>query len=256
MTAFLQSDAFSALPNIRHGFFTRSGGVSQGLYASLNCAHGTGDDHAHVDENFRRIAQALGARHVLKAWQVHGTGVAIAREAWTLEERPRADAIVTAIPGMAVGVTTADCAPVLLADVEAGVAAAAHAGWKGALAGIIGETVLAMESLGARRERIAAVIGPAIQQASYEVSVPFREAFMAEDGDNARFFIASEREGHFRFDLPGFVRLRLEQAKLSRNNLLARDTCFEEDAFFSYRRATLRNEPAYGCQFSAIMVSP
>lgn len=253
---FLESEALKALPGIRHGFFTRHGGTSEGLFSSLNCAHGTGDDHARVEENFRRIAGALRVRenHVLKCRQVHGVEVATATAPWALESRPKADAIVTTIPGLAIGITTADCVPVLFADAENRVIATAHAGWKGALAGILEATLAAMEALGARREHITAAIGPAIQQASYEVDDAFYQGFKAESVENTRFFIPSHRPQHHRFDLPGYVEAKLRASGISRVNLLARDTALEENTFFSYRRATLRGEKFYGCQLSAIVM--
>lgn len=250
---FLQSGILQH-PGIAHGFFTRQGGVSEGIFASLNCAHGTGDEAARVDENFRRIGAHLGADHVLKAYQVHGADTIIATAPWLLEDRPKADAVATNIPGLAVCVTTADCAPVLLADADAGVAAAAHAGWKGALAGIVESAVAAMESLGAQRERIRAAIGPCIQQSSYEVGPEFHERFTAASTAYARFFLPAARADHWMFNLPAFVANQLEKSQINHVNILANDTCFEEDAFFSNRRATLRGEKAYGCQLSAIMV--
>ncbi len=242
------------LPGISHGFFTRKDGISEGIFASLNCAHGTGDDPGCVNENMRRIGAHLGTEAPLKAWQVHGADTVIATAAWQFEDRPKADAIVTNVPGLSISVTTADCAPVLLADAEAGVVGAAHAGWKGALAGIVESVVASMESLGARRLHIRAAIGPCIRQQSYEVGPEFYERFTAASTAHARFFLPAARAGHWMFDLPSFVAHQLEKSQINHVNMLANDTCFEEDTFFSNRRATLRGEKAYGCQLSAIMV--
>jgi len=247
----------SALPGVRHGFFTRSGGISTGLYASLNCAYGTGDDPVHIAENLRRANDALGISEtsLCKAHQVHSAKVITATEAWTRENAPQADAIVTATPGLAVGVTTADCLPILLADGKNRVIAAAHAGWKGALGGVIEATLDAMRQLGASLPDIVAAIGPGIAQGSYEVGSEFRDRFMQEDSGNQLYFIHGARPGHYLFDLKAYAKDRLRDAGVAHINVLAHDTCLEENTFFSYRRTTLRGESAYGCQLSAIVLT-
>jgi len=244
----------AAQPGIAHGFFTRHGGVSPGIYASLNCAYGTGDAPDHIAENLRRATETLGVGEtsLCKAHQVHSATVITATEAWVRDVAPQADAIVTATPGLAVGVTTADCLPILMADAKAHVVAAAHAGWKGTLGGIIEATLGAMQALGACAENIIAAIGPGIAQGSYEVGNEFRDRFLQEDSGNQLYFIHGARPGHYLFDLKACAKDRLRDAGISHINVLAHDTCLEENTFFSYRRATLRGESAYGCQLSAI----
>ena len=192
-------------PGIRHGFFGRQGGVSTGIYGSLNCGPGSKDAPEAVRENRARVARRLGAAHLLSLYQVHGAEVIEVRETWDEATRPRCDAMVTDRPGLALGALAADCGPILFAEAEAGVIGAAHAGWRGALAGVADATVAAMERLGARRERIAAVLGPTIAQASYEVGAEFPAPFLAQDRDNARFFAPGARPGKFQFDLPGYI---------------------------------------------------
>ncbi|MCX8133816.1 MAG: peptidoglycan editing factor PgeF [Roseococcus sp.] len=235
-----------ALP-VRHGFFTRRGGVSAGAYASLNCGPRSGDDPAHVAENRARAARALGAapERLVGLRQVHG---AVVVEADPLQATPpEADALVTDRPGLALGIVTADCAPVLLADAEAGVIGAAHAGWRGAVAGVLEATVAAMERLGARRARIAAVIGPCIAQASYEV----RQDLRAAVGD-PRFFAPGRDAAHFQFDLAAYCAHRL--AGIGRVEAMGLDTLAEEGRFFSHRRRTLAGGGPLGHQLSAIML--
>jgi polyphenol oxidase len=249
----LQAAALAALGGVRHAFFTREGGVSGGLYASLNGGQGSDDAAAHVNENRARMAAALAVTpsHFITAYQVHSPDVVVAEEPWTRETRPRADAIVTRVPNLGVGVSTADCGPVLLADAEARVIGAAHAGWRGALAGVIEATVAAMERLGAQRPRIVAAIGPMIRQPNYEVGPELVARFRAADPDNARFFAPSAREGHAMFDLAGYVAARLAAAGIERVEDLA--LCTYGDArFYSYRRATHRGEPDYGRHINAI----
>ena len=245
--------ALDAQP-IRHGFFTREGGVSSGIFASLNCGLGSSDDPAHVQENRRRAMAALGlaADRLATVFQVHSAAVATAEAVWPLSERPRADALVTRRPGIALGILTADCAPVLFADTVAGVIGAAHAGWRGALSGVLEATVAAMAALGAEHRRIAAGIGPAIQQASYEVGPEFPAPFLAEDPSNAAFFRAAPRAGHFHFDLTGYAARKLERLGLSRIERAPGDTAADAARFFSYRRSCLRQEPDYGRALSAI----
>ena len=249
----LQAAALAALKGVRHAFFTREGGVSGGLYASLNGGQGSDDAAAHVNENRARMAAALGVTpsHFLTAYQVHSPGVVVAEKPWTRETRPQADAIVTRVPNLAIGVSTADCGPVLLADAEARVIGAAHAGWRGALTGVIAATVAAMERLGAQRPRIIAVIGPMIRQPNYEVGPELVARFRAADPDNARFFAPSAREGHAMFDLAGYVAARLAAAGVARIEDLK--LCTYGDArFYSYRRSTHRAEPDYGRHINAI----
>lgn len=240
------------LDGTRHGFLGRRGGVSTGLVAGLNAGLGSGDDPAAIAENRRRALVAVAPdAQLVTVFQVHSPEVVVATAAWPDETRPRADAVVTDRPGLALGILTADCAPVLLADAEAGVIGAAHAGWKGAIAGVTDATVAAMESLGARRGRITAVVGPCIAQASYEVDAGFRARFVATDPDNERFFVAG-RPGHAQFDLPGYVTHRLTHFGIGKVEALALDTRELADRFYSFRRATLAGEPDYGRQISLI----
>ncbi|MBI1180872.1 MAG: peptidoglycan editing factor PgeF [Alphaproteobacteria bacterium] len=241
-------------PHVQHGFFTRRGGVSTGLYASLNCGTGSADEPASVAENRRLAAELLGvsANVLCTVYQVHGRDVVFVTKPWSADNRPKADAMVTRSPGLAIGVLAADCAPVLFADPIARVVAAAHAGWQGAFKGVIEATVQAMRRLGARQSQIQAAIGPCIAQRSYEVGPDFHTRFMARDESFESFFMPSGRPGHFCFDLPGFVESRLLAAGVRQVERLDRDTYAEPDYFYSYRRATHRGEPDYGRQLSAI----
>ncbi len=241
------------LKKIRHGFFTRQGGVSDGIYASLNCGPGSGDDLAKVMENRARVAQALGGA-LVTAYQIHSNKAIIVEKPWEMMAAPQADALVTKTPGIALGVLTADCLPILLADEKARVIAAVHAGWKGAFDGVIDAAVDAMVKLGASVENIIAAIGPGIAQKSYEIGPEFHGRFLQQSIENANYFAESARAGHYLFDLAAYARGRLARAGVSRVNSLARDTCSEENAFFSYRRATLRKESAYGRQVSVIVL--
>lgn len=238
---------------VRHGFFTRQGGVSQGLYASLNTGVGSSDDPAAVAENRRRIAAHMGGGpdDLAACYQIHSALARVADGPWN-GERPEGDATVTATPGVICAVLTADCAPVLLADPDAGVVAAAHAGWKGALGGIIHSTVAAMQALGADPRRTVAVIGPCIAQASYEVGADFQERFEHHDPGSDRFFIAGDSADKRRFDLPGFVLWRLEQAGIGQAAWTGHDTPADAEQFFSNRRAHLNGEPDFGRLMSAI----
>jgi YfiH family protein len=241
------------LEGVPHGFLGRRGGVSRGDVAGLNVGPGSGDDPLVIAENRARAVGAVqpGAR-LVTVYQVHSAHCVVAGdELWTDEERPRADALVTDRPGVLLGVLTADCAPVLLADREAGVVGAAHAGWKGAIGGVTDSTIAAMESLGASAARIVAAIGPCIARQSYEVDEGFRARFCADDGANARFFEAG-RKGHHQFDLEGYVAARLESAGIVAVERMGLDTYADPDRFFSYRRATHRGEPAYGREISLI----
>jgi polyphenol oxidase len=241
-----------ALGEVPHGFFGRRGGVSEGVCAGLNVGHGSGDDPERVAEN-RRLAVAAVApgAQLVTVYQVHSADAVVVREPWAHDERPKADAIVTDRPGLALGILTADCAPVLLADPEAGVIGAAHAGWKGALSGVLEGAVAAMETLGARRARILAAVGPCIGRKSYEVDEGFLQRFLAQDDQNDLYF-SPGRPGRHQFDLEGYVLARLAYAGVRRIEALGIDTYADEDRFFSYRRATHRAEPAYGRQLSLI----
>ena len=252
----IEAPELAGLDGIRHGFFTRRGGASSGIYASLNCGYGSDDDRACVAENRARAAAVMNSAPdaLVTAYQVHGTDVAVVETAWKPGDAPHADAMVTTRPQIALGVLTADCAPVLFADDQAGVIGACHAGWRGALAGITDETVAAMERLGAGRERIRAAIGPCIGQNSYEVGPEFPQPFLDQDGNNRKFFTAATRDGHFMFDLAGYVMSRLTSAGLAAAGTCGMDSCADEDHLFSYRRATLRGEPDFGRGLSAIVL--
>lgn len=243
--------------NVRHAFFTRQGGVSEGIYESLNAGLGSDDDVAAVTENRRRIAAHfdLPGEALNTVYQVHGRNAVQVEGPWLDDSPPQADAMVTNRPGVVLGILTADCAPVLFADADAGIVGAAHAGWKGALAGVLEATVTAMEALGASRGSIAACVGPTIAQKSYEVGPEFPEPFLADDAVNKVFFRPSERDGHFMFDLPGYAVRALKRLEIGLVENLGRDTCAEDEDFFSYRRATKRGEPDYGRCLSAIAVT-
>lgn len=249
----ITASSLDRLGGVRHGFFTREGGVSGGIYASLNCGYGSDDRPDHVTENRARVAGAVevAADALLTVYQVHSPGVVTVTETWRPEDAPKADAMVTDRPGIALGVLAADCAPVLFADAQAGVVGAAHAGWKGAIGGVVEATVAAMQELGAARTRIIAAIGPCIAQASYEVGAEFRARFVAEDATHERFFADGARPDHYQFDLPGFVRSRLEGAGIAAVETVARDT-YANETLFSYRRTTHRGEPDYGRNLSVI----
>ena len=246
-----QLDAFAA-NGIRHGFFTRAGGVSTGIYAGLNVGQGSDDDAANVAENRRRVAQwmGVGPARLLTAHQVHSPDVVVVDTPFD-GERPRADALVTDRPGLALGVLAADCGPVLFAEPQARIVGAAHAGWKGAFTGVLESTIDAMEKLGAARDRIVAVLGPSISATAYEVGPEFVERFVSADGDNERWFSPSTRAGHAMFDLNGYTVERLNRAGVN-GSQLGLCTYADEDRFFSYRRTTHRAEIDYGRQISAI----
>jgi len=256
--SILSDDRLAATTGVRHGFFTRRGGVSEGLFASLNCGPGSADAPERVRENRARAAAALGARPeaLLSGHQVHGRDIRVVDRPWPADERPRVDGLVTARPGVVLGILTADCAPVLFADAAAGVIGAAHAGWRGALGGVLDSTVDAMECLGAHRADMIAAVGPCIGHTSYEVGADFAEPFLAEDASNAMFFAPAARAGHRMFALPGYVVSKLARIGVGSVRAVGADTCAEEADFFSYRRATLRGEPSYGRNLSAIMIGP
>lgn len=251
------AQALDAIGHVRHGFFTREGGHSRGIYTSLNCGYGSGDDPDRVAENRAIVAEELevASDGLMTVWQWHSADVHVAQEPWDVHHPPKADAMVTNVPGMALGALTADCTPVLFADRDQPVIGVAHAGWKGALAGVIAATLEAMEGLGAVRERVAAAIGPTISQANYEVGPEFQARFVAADPRHARFFRPSERADHFMFDLPGYVRSDLERQGLASIEDVALCTYADEARFFSYRRATHAGEPDYGRQISAIAIA-
>ena len=251
----LTSPLLAALPGVRHAFFTRRGGVSTGLFASLNLGVGSGDDAAAVAENRRRAAGVfgIGPEAIRTGYQIHSTRVVMAEDAGQ-PDRPRADAVATRQAGLACGALAADCAPVLLAEPEARVVAAVHAGWRGALDGVVASAVEAMAALGARPARMVAVVGPCIAQASYEVGLEFLEAFVTREAASERFFIPGAAADKRQFDLPGFVLSRLEAAGVGASEWIGRDTCAEEDLFFSNRRAFRRGEGDYGRLMSAIML--
>ena len=249
----LASPLLSAIPGLRHAFFTREGGVSGGLYDSLNGGIGSNDDPAHVAENRRRMAEemAVTPSHFLSVHQIHSPDAAVATGPWRGPARPRADAIVTRTEGLSIGVTAADCGPILLVDPGARVIGAAHAGSKGALTGIVESTVEAMERLGAERAGIVAAIGPLIRQHSYEVGGEFVERFVEADAENAPFFLPAPREGHAMFDLAGYIRMRLEDAGVLMIDDIGVDT-YSDERFYSYRRSVHRKEPDYGRHVHAI----
>ncbi|UCI28350.1 peptidoglycan editing factor PgeF [Mesorhizobium sp. B2-8-5] len=250
----VRSPLLEKAQGMRHGYFTRIGGVSDGIYRGLNIGTGSSDDQTLVAENRRRVADWMGvpADHLLTAHQVHSPDVIVAREPFA-GPRPKADAIVTDRPGIAIGASTADCGPVLFADAEARIIGAAHAGWKGAFTGVLENTILAMEGLGARRERIVAVLGPSIGPDNYEVGPEFVARFVEADADNPRYFRPSTTAGHSMFDLNQYTVDRLRKAGVTAEGL-GRCTYAEEDLFYSYRRTTHRKEADYGRQVSAIVL--
>jgi polyphenol oxidase len=250
----IQARSLSALAGIRHGFFTRAGGVSQGIYASLNGGFGSHDRPDRVAENRARMAAALGMRaeHLLTAYQTHSADVVTAEAPWSPVTRPRADAIVTRTPGLAIGVTTADCGPVLFADADAGVIGAAHAGWRGALDGVIEAVIEALLALGAARERLVAALGPMIRQPNYEVGPEFVARFAAAEGGNRDFFKPTERPEHALFDLAGYITARLRRNGIRHIEDIGRCTYGSPAEFFSYRASCHRGEPDYGRHLNAI----
>ena len=253
----LTAGNLSSANGIRHGFFTRQGGVSGGVYASLNCGLGSDDARDNVLENRRRVAAHLGSDRgaVLTVHQIHSATALIVDQPFAAQNAPRADALVTRTPGLVVGALAADCTPVLFADPEAGIVAAAHAGWRGAVAGILEATLSAMIEIGAERERIRAAIGPTIHQPNYQVGPEFEDEFLSYSADNKRFFTRAEAGARAHFDLPGFCRARIGAAAIASCQDIGRCTYGDESLFFSYRRKTHRDETDYGRQISAIVVS-
>lgn len=252
----IQADSLSRLDGIAHGFFMRQGGVSQGIYGSLNCGPGSRDDRACVAENRARVAGVLGTapERLLTCYQVHSADAVVATAPWTFEGMPKADAIVTATPGLAVGALAADCAPVLFADPSARVVAAAHAGWKGALTGIVESTVAAMVKLGARRENIRGVLGPCIGPGAYEVGPEFEARFAEAGIDTVRYFRRPSSDARPYFDLPSFVMDRLRETGIGHLENATACTYADDARFFSYRRTTHRRQEDYGRQISAIVL--
>ncbi|MCF6329025.1 MAG: peptidoglycan editing factor PgeF [Henriciella sp.] len=261
----------STLPNVAHGFFGRRGGVSTGLYDSLNIGAGSGDDARAIRTNRERLSNAIGAQHLLSCFQIHSTKVVRVTKPWTT--RPQADAMVTNRPGIALCILTADCVPILFADASAGIIGAAHAGWKGAMGGVAQATIEAMEALGAERSNITAAIGPAIQQTSYEVGAEFRDAFVNADQANAKFFTCDQEVEQnspeqdpsrseaargsgtkIHFDLTGYVQRAVLAEGIGAVDNLGHDTCAMEEAYFSNRRRNHRGEPDYGRNGSVIML--
>jgi polyphenol oxidase len=253
----LQADKLGALPGIRHAFFTRVGGVSEGIYATLNAGVGSNDARERVAENRARMAAALGCPpdNLLSLYQIHSPNVVVADKPWPADARPRADGVVTQIAGLAIAASTADCGPVLFADPEARVIGAAHAGWRGALGGVVEATIAAMEALGATRSRIHAAIGPMIRQANYEVGADLVAQFTSADAANGRFFVPAARPGHSMFDLAGFVMSRLKRAGIGVCEDIGLCTYADPARFYSFRRTTHRGEPDYGRHLNAIVLT-
>jgi len=252
----ITASSLNSLAGIRHGFFTRQGGVSDGVFASLNCGYGSGDPDANVTENRGRAMGMMeqSPEALVTARQVHSAKAVVVDKPWGPDDGPEADALVTKQKGIALGILTADCTPVLLADARAKVICAAHAGWRGAKGGVLEAAVEAMRTLGAKPQRIIAVMGPCIRQGSYEVGAELREAFLAESATSESFFAPSRRPGHFLFDLPTYVYRRLDAMGLKEVQMLQIDTLREPDRFFSHRRATLLGEPGSGRNLSAIVL--
>ena len=245
------------LPGVAYAFFSREGGVSDGLYASRNCGFGSGDAWENVARNRTRCVDELGVSgtNLVTVRQIHSPDAVVVEEVWEREETPAADALVTDRPGLALGILAADCAPVLFADTDAGVIGAAHAGWKGALTGVLAGTLTEMVGLGARPERVTAMIGPCIGASSYEVGFEFRDRFLANDPGNARHFQPADRPGHAMFDLAGYCAACLTALGVGEIVATGADTLIDEALWFSYRRATLRGEPDYGRCLSAICLA-
>lgn len=257
MAEFLKSKNLEGLEGIQHGFFTRQGGVSEGLYASLNCGFGSDDETECVAQNRQRVCAELGCEtsEINTPYQTHSADVVVADEGWSRQEAPNADAIVTRKAGLVIGILTADCAPVLFADEKAGIIGAAHAGWRGAIGGILEATIEAMIAQGARRSDIRAAVGPCLHQDNYEIGSEFEEQFIKTHSDYKQYFKVVEKSGRSHFDLPGFVLARLEGAGLEKTAYSALCTYENESQFFSYRRNCHKKLPDYGRQVSAIVLT-
>lgn len=251
----IQAEIFSATPAFEHAFFTRQGGVSSGLYNSLNCGYGSDDAVENVSENRQRASTRLGvaSSSLVSVYQVHGTDVITVEKPWDRHTAPKADGMVTRQPELALGILTADCTPVLFADPEAGIIGACHAGWRGALDGIVEATVSSMQALGSARGNIVAAIGPCIAQKSYQVGLEFRDQFTGRDPQYSRYFIDDDAT-HLRFDLGGFVELMLDRAQIAQFENVGIDNCAETEILFSYRRTTLAGKSDYGRGLSAIVL--
>ncbi len=259
-TSKLESHDLRTIDGVNHAFFTRKGGVSNGQYKSLNCGYGSSDLESNVDVNRALAAEALGftSSGLLTTYQVHSSVAVVVRNAWKKTAAPRADGMVTNLPGMTLGILTADCAPVLFCDHTNRIIGIAHAGWKGALSGILEATVKSMETLGGTRHTISAAIGPCISQKNYQVGSDFRLRFLRSDDSTERFFVPSEvgkKEKFWQFDLKGFVTARLHEAAVTRIDTLDMCSYESEDEFYSYRRATHRGEEDYGRNLSAIVLN-
>ncbi|MEN3931252.1 peptidoglycan editing factor PgeF [Microvirga sp. W0021] len=252
----IEAPELSGLKSVRHAFFTREGGVSSGIYTSLNGGLGSSDTPDNVQENRRRMAECLGVTepNLVSLYQIHSDKVVVAETPWGAP-RPQADAMVTKVPGIALGISTADCGPVLFVDPHHGVIGAAHAGWKGAIGGILEATIAEMEKLGAERRTITAVLGPCISQKNYEVGSEFRDRFIEKTAENSRYFNRSSKDGYFLFDLKGYIAGRMVVAEIGNFHDLGLCTYADEQRFFSFRRATHRQEPDYGRQISAICLT-
>jgi YfiH family protein len=253
----LQTSSLAALPGIRHAFFTRHGGVSDGVYGSLNGGIGSRDTPDRVAENRTRMAASIGVspRHFLTPYQIHSPDVVTVEQPWSVDARPRADAMVTRVAGIAIGVSTADCGPILFADADARVIGAAHAGWRGAFTGVIEATIAAMERCGAARANIVAAVGPMIRQSNYEVGPEFVARFTADNAENKRFFVPSTNSDHAMFDLAGYIAARLSAAGIQSCEDIGRCTYADEDTFYSYRRSVHRRESDYGRHINAIALT-
>jgi hypothetical protein len=254
---FIKAPELSSHATIRHAFFTRVGGVSEGVYASLNGGLGSNDVPDHVATNRSRMCDTLGVGpdRLVSLYQVHSAEVVTMEAPFPAADRPKADGMVTRVPGLALGIATADCGPILFADPDNRVVGAAHAGWKGALTGVIGATVAAMEKLGAQRSSIVAVLGPTISQGNYEVGADFVARFRAEAPGMERFLGPGQRPDHAQFDLPGFILARLSQEGIGEASALNLCTYADTERFYSFRRTTHRGEPDYGRLISAIALT-
>ena len=254
--AMFCASTLESCDSVRHGFFTRQGGVSKGMYGSLNCGLGSRDDAESVRQNRALVAETLGvpAGRLLTLYQIHSATAVIVDKPWN-GEAAEADALVTRTPGLAIGALTADCAPILLCDPQARVIAAAHAGWRGALSGVAEATIAAMEELGAKRERVVAVIGPSISQRAYEVGSDYVDRFLAEEPASEAFFMTDESSGEPHFDLSGYVAERLSRAGVGSVSDLGLCTYCDETRLFSYRRSQHHGEEDYGRQISAIVLA-
>jgi YfiH family protein len=254
--AVITSGALGADAGIRHAFFTRQCGVSEGLFGSLNCGFGSGDAAQNVATNRATAMAQLGlpADRLVTVRQIHSAAVVAVDRPWSREDSPSADGLVTTVPGIALGVLAADCAPILFHDPIARVIGAAHGGWRGALGGVVDAAVRSMVALGAKRPQIRTAVGPCIAQPSYEVGPEFPQPFVAEDPANVGFFAPAPRSGRLLFDLAGYIVHRLVRAGVATVEVLPHDTVVDEERFFSYRRACLRGEPSYGRALSAIVL--